>query len=134
MPGGGGLPTPLRRAMCCAYAGSGRQKTATRTCTGSTRGGSEFDASSCPLRGTAPEVTTARVAITLNPQILAAEDVKKGARGWTRATARYFLREFVAPADPSSFPIQEAGDARGRICKGSVVLPLEVARKVLGGP
>ena len=44
---------------------------------------------------------------------------------------RKSLQEFVAPADPSSFPMQEAADTRGRMCEGSVVLPLEVARAVV---
>ena len=83
------------------------------------------------LRGTAPHATTARVGITLDPRVLLGEDVKKGARGWTRATVREFLREFIAPANPSSFPVRGAGDARGRMCEGSVVLPLEVARAVV---
>ena len=69
--------------------------------------------------------------ITLDPRVLLGEDSKKGARGWTGATVRDFLREFVAPADPSSFPIQEAGETQGRTCEGSVVLPLKVARAMV---
>ena len=81
--------------------------------------------------GKHPTRRVARVGIALDPRVLLGEDVKKWARGWTRATVRKFLREFVAPTDPSSFPIQEAGGARGRMCEGSVVLPLEVARAVV---
>ena len=44
---------------------------------------------------------------------------------------REFLQEFVAPVDPSSFPIQEEGDARGRMCEGSVVVPREVAKAMV---
>ena len=70
-----------------------------------------------PPRG-APHATTVRVGITLYPCVLLGDDVKNGARGWARATARDFLREFVAPADPSSFPkrrgMPKGGCARGQ--------------------
>ena len=82
-------------------------------------------------RGSSPHAMTARVGVTLHPRVLLGENVKKGARGWTRAEVRDFLRQFVTLADPSSFPIQVAGDARGRMCEGSVVLLLEVARAVV---
>ena len=96
---------------------------------GSTSGGGELDRSPpLLLRGSSPHAMTAMVRITLDPGVLLREDVKKVARGSTHDTVCDFLGEFVAPANPSSLPIQEAGDARGRMCKGSVVLPLNVAR------
>ena len=85
------------------------------------QGGGELDAPPPPLRGVAPHATTARVGINLDPRVLVGEEVQKGARGWTRATVHKFLRDVVAPADPSSFANQEAGVlgggcARGRWC------------------
>ena len=56
---------------------------------------------------------------------------KRRARGWTRPTVQNFLREFVAPCDPSSYPMQEAGDAQGKRCEASVVLPLVHAQAVI---
>ena len=87
---------------------------------GADQGGRELDAPPPPppLLVTAPHATTARVGITLEPRVLLGEEVKRGGRGSTSATVREFLREFVTPADPSSFPIQEAGDARGRCVRG----------------
>ena len=101
----GGLPTPPCLAMCCAYAGGGRRGTAMRTWTGSIRG----EGSWMPplaghieaLRGAAPHARTARVGITLDPRVLLRKDVKRGAWGWTRATVREFVGDFVASADPS---------------------------------
>ena len=72
-----------------------------------------------------------RVAITLDPQVLLGQGEKRRARGWTRATVQNFLREFVAPCDPSSYPMQEAGDAQGKRCEASVVLPLVQAQAVI---
>ena len=50
---------------------------------------------------------------------------------WTRATVQNFVREFVAPYDPSSYPIQEAGDAQGKHYEASVVLSLVQAQPVI---
>ena len=72
-----------------------------------------------------------RVAITLDPQVLLGQGEKRRARGWTRATVQNFLREFVAPCDPSSYPMQEAGGAQGKRCEASVVLPLVQAQAVI---
>ena len=41
------------------------------------------------------------------------------------------MREFVAPCNPSSYPIQKAGDAQGKRCEASVVLPLMQAQIVI---
>ena len=63
-------------------------------------------------------VTTARVGITLEPRVLLGEDVKKGARGRNCATVHDVLQKFVPPSEPSSFPLQEAGDAKGGFARG----------------
>ena len=80
-----------------------------------------------PLGGAAQ----VRVAITLDPQLLLGQGEKRRARGWTRATVQNFLREFVAPCDPSSYRMHEAGDAQGKRCEASVVLPLVQAQAVI---
>ena len=52
-------------------------------------------------------------------------DIKKKARGWDTCHSD-FLPDIVAFSNPSSFPIQEARDAQGRTCEGSIGLPVEV--------
>ena len=54
------------------------------------QGGRELDAPP-PPRGRCPSRDDGRVGIPLDPCVLLGEDVKKGARGWTRATVREFF-------------------------------------------
>ena len=42
-----------------------------------------------------------------------------------------FLQGFVSPYDPSSYPMQEAGDAQGKRCEASVVHPLVQAQAIV---
>ena len=90
------------------------------------QGRRELDPPPPLMRGSAPHAMTSMVGITLAQLVLLGEDVKRGARGWTRATMRDFLGDFVAPTNPSSFPIHETGHAWGRMCEGLVVVPLQV--------
>ena len=53
---------------------------------------------------------------------------EKRARGWTCAMVHKFVQDYVFPYDPSSFPMQEAGDTQGKRCEASVVLPPRAGR------
>ena len=72
-----------------------------------------------------------RVAISLDPQLLLRRKEKKRARDWTCATVQKFLHEIVSPCDPSSYPMQGAGNAQGKWCEAFVVLPLVQAQAVI---
>ena len=72
-----------------------------------------------------------RVDISLDPQLLLGHGEKKRARGSTRATVQKFLQELLSPYDPSSYTMQEAGDAQGKRCEASVVPPLVQAQAVV---